>query len=47
MRLDRHVASVGKEKGMHGLIGKPEEMTSLRRLSVDGRVMKGILSRAR
>jgi hypothetical protein len=36
-----------KEKGMHGLIGKPEERTPLRRLSVDGRVMKGILSRVR
>jgi len=32
-----------KEKGMHGLIGKPEKRTSLRRLSVDGRIMKGIL----
>lgn len=36
-----------KEKGMHGLIGKPEERTSLRRLTVDGRVMKWILNRVR
>jgi hypothetical protein len=36
-----------KEKDMHGLRGKPKERTSLRGLSVDGRVMKGILSRAR
>jgi hypothetical protein len=36
-----------KEKSLHGLIGKPEERTSLRRLSVDGRVMKEILNRLR
>jgi hypothetical protein len=36
-----------KERRMHGLIGKPEERTSLRRLSVDGRVKKGILSTVR
>jgi hypothetical protein len=36
-----------KEKGMHGLIRKPEERTSLRTLSVDGRLMKGIFKRVR
>jgi len=47
MRLEKQVASVEKEKGMHGLVGKPEERTSLRRLTVDGRVKKLVSNRVR
>jgi len=47
MKLVKLVESEGKSESIHGLVGKPEKRTPLRKLTVDGRVKKWILNRVR